>query len=178
MSEEKSRKSKFHKLWFIFLPVGLIAAFVLFVLAHGHERAWYNPKGLYGFAHGHGRGWHNPEKLEKKMNWLAEDLAEQLELRPDQQVAYQALVEQLKTHVQGRINGWRETGVQLKDQFNKETLEAGQIAALLKSQIHGNDKNDQLEALVDRSVEFYQSLSPEQQERFRETAAKHLNRHL
>ena len=42
----------------------------------------------------------------------------------------------------------------------------------------GNDSNDQLEALVDRSVEFYQNLSPEQQERFRVTAAKHLNRHF
>ena len=112
------------------------------------------------------------------MDWLAEDMAEQLELRPDQQEAYQALVEQFKAHVQGRINGWQDTGVQLKDQFNKDTLDAGQIAALLKSHIRGHASNDQLEALVDRSVEFYQSLSPEQQERFRVKTAKHLNRHL
>lgn len=161
MGEKKCRKSKFHKLLFIFLPLGLIAAF-----------------GLYGLAHGHGGGWHSPGGLEKKMNWLAEDVAEQLELRPDQQDAYQALVEQFKAHVRGRISGWRDTGAQLKDQFNKDTLEAGQIAALLKSHIRGRASNDELEALVDRGVEFYQSLSAEQQERFREKAAKHMNRHL
>ncbi|MCZ6844253.1 MAG: Spy/CpxP family protein refolding chaperone [SAR324 cluster bacterium] len=160
MGEKKCRKSKFRKLLFIFLPLGLIAAF-----------------GLYGLAHGHGGGWHSPEKLEKTMNWIVEDVAEDLEIRPDQQEAYQALMEQFKAHVRDRISGWRDTGAQLKDQFNKDTLEAGQIAALLKSRIRGRASNEELEALVDRGVEFYQSLSAEQQERFREKAAKHMNRH-
>ena len=121
MGEKKCRKSKFRKLLFIFLPVGLIAAFGLYGIVHAHGRGWHSSEGPHGFAHGHkGSG-----GLEKKMDWLAEDMAEQLELRPDQQDAYQALVEQFKAHVQGRINGWRETGIQLKDQFNKDTLDAG-----------------------------------------------------
>ncbi|MCZ6629203.1 MAG: hypothetical protein O7E56_13365, partial [SAR324 cluster bacterium] len=87
-------------------------------------------------------------------------------------------MEQFKAHVRDGIGGWRDTGAQLKDQFNKDTLEAGEIAALLKSRIRGRASNEELEALVDRGVEFYQSLSAGQQERFREKAAKHMNRHL
>jgi Spy/CpxP family protein refolding chaperone len=155
------RKSRFHKLLFVILPIGLIAAL-----------------GVYGLSYGHGRGWKDPERLEKKMNWVAEDVADELEIRPDQQEAYQALVEKFKAHIRDRVAGWREAGTELKDEFNKETPDADNVAALLKQRIRERASSEELEALVDQGVGFYKTLSPEQQATFKEKVGKHLNRHL
>ena len=154
------RHSKFHKL-FLVLPLAAITAL-----------------GLYGASHAYGGGWHSHERMEKKMNWIQEDLAEELEIRPEQQEAYQALAEAFKSQAREWKAGWLEAGAGVKAEFDQEAPDAEKIGALMKARIRNRPSNETLENLVEQSVGFYKTLNPEQQELFKEKVLKHLNRHF
>ena len=72
---------------------------------------------LFGFLgpfrhHGHGTEW-----IEKKMNGIAEHVADELELRPEQRPAFGALTDGIKERVRNRIGQMRQTAGQLRDEF-------------------------------------------------------------
>lgn len=157
----RRRRSRFHKLLFLVVPIGVIAAL-----------------GLYGLTHAHGRFLGDPERLEKKMAWIQEDVADELDLRDDQRPAFDALAEKFKAHVRGRVAGWKQTGSALKSEFDQVALDADRVSALIKERIHNRASDTELEALVDEATTFYKTLDAEQQATFREKVAKHLNRHL
>ncbi len=163
------RHSKFHK-FFLVIPVAALTALGLYGVSQAYGGGWG--------SHGHGGGWHSAERMEKRMTWIQEEVAEDLEIRPEQEPAFNALAEAFKNHARAWKAGWRETGSGIKEEFNRETLDTGRISELLKERIHNRPSNDSLDALVDQSVAFYQVLDPEQQQVFKEKVVKRLNRHF
>ncbi len=154
------RNSRFHK-FFLVIPVAALMAL-----------------GLYGISQAYGGGWHSPERMEKKMTWIQEEVAEDLEIRPEQEPAFNSLVEAFKNHARAWRAGWRETGSGIQEEFSQETLDAGRVSELLKERIRNRPSNESLDALVDQAVEFYKTLDPEQQQVFKEKVLRHLNRHF
>lgn len=71
---------------------------------------------LQGCYRGHG---HDPERIDKRMDWIQEEIADDLEIRPDQQAAYDTLMGDVRAFSKTRIEGWRETMKQLKVEFEK-----------------------------------------------------------
>ena len=133
---------------------------------------------LFGFLgpfrhHGHGTEW-----IEKKMNGIAEHVADELELRPEQQPAFGALTDGIKERVRNRIGQMRQTAGQLRDEFAAETVDPDRVAALLKEHARTRMTVEELEGLIDEIIAFYRTLDPEQQAKIKEEATEHLEHHL
>lgn len=133
--------------------------------------------GLSGCFRSHWHSRHDPERMEKKMNWIQEDLAEFLELKPDQEPAYNALVEEYKNLVRRTRTGWKSAHNELADLVAQENPDPGQVGEALKRFVREKPTNEELEALIDRTMAFYRTLDAEQQERLRERIAKRVHRH-
>ncbi|MEE8396383.1 MAG: Spy/CpxP family protein refolding chaperone [bacterium] len=122
--------------------------------------------------------WHDAERLEKKMNWVVEDVADDLEIRADQRPAYDAFTSQLKEIVRTRLTGMRTTGEQLNQEFGTETPDPDRVAAILKEHVRQSMTVAQKDALIDEFVSYYKTLDSEQQATVREKIAKKLDHHF
>ncbi len=134
--------------------------------------------GLHGCSWGHWKSWHDPERMDKRINDAAEHVAEELELRADQQAAYARLVEQFKAHARGRAGARRNSAQALKEAFSAESLDADRVATALRQLVRQRPQDEELERLIDQGLEFYRTLSPEQQETFRAKVHRHLKWHF
>ena len=132
--------------------------------------------GLSGCFRSHGHSHLDPEKLEKKLTWVDEEIAEELEIRPDQQAAYQALINQYKTLLRNKATVMREHRNRLKNEFAGEQVNMEAVGEIIKSQIAVIPRNAELDSLIDQTVAFYQTLNPEQQEIVRKRMSRHFNR--
>lgn len=131
--------------------------------------------GLQGCYRG---GWHSPERMEKKFRWIEKELAEELKIRPEQQEDFQALSNAFKALARERISRAKETAVRVNTELEKEEAEIDVVAGLIKAHIRQRPSEEQLEALVDQTAVFYNSLDAAQQTKLREMAGKHIRRHL
>lgn len=131
--------------------------------------------GLQGCSRG---GWHSPERMEDKFQWIEEELAEELEIRPEQKADYQALSESFKSLARERIARTKDTALRVNGELEKENGDADVVVELIKFHIRERPSVEELEALVDQSAAFYKSLDQDQQRKFREMAGKHIRRHL
>ena len=138
------------------LPLVLLAAFGL--------------QGFRGGWHGH----HNSERLEGKIRWIEEDLAEDLKIRPEQREGFQALTGQFRSQVQTWMTGWQETGTALKTELENETPDKERVSSLLKERVRRRPTNESLEALIDQTLAFYETLDPEQQRVLNKKISRHL----
>ena len=149
------------KKWLAFLALSLIALVALF--------------GFQGPFRHHG---HHPERFEKKMSRIAEHVADELELRPEQRPAFDALTDGIKERVRARFSQMRQTAAQVRDEFSAETVDPDRVAALLKEHARNRMAVEELEGLIDEIVAFYTTLDPAQQAKIKEEASEHLERHL
>ena len=131
--------------------------------------------GLQGCNRG---GWHSPERMEKRFSWIEEELAEELEIRPEQQGSFQALSENFKALARERISHAKETALRANAELEKEAADVDVVVDLIKAHIQERPTEEQLGALVDQSAAFYKSLDEDQQKKLREMAGKHIRRHL
>ena len=131
--------------------------------------------GLQGCFRG---GWHSHERMEKKFSWIEEELAEELEIRPEQQEGFQALFDAYKALARERIGSAKETAVRINVELEKEEADTDVVVGLIKAHIRERHSQGQLEALVDQTADFYNSLDSAQQKKLREMAGKHIRRHL
>lgn len=132
---------------------------------------------LTGFQACNRHRWSDPERLDKRMAWIADDVAEELELRPEQKPAFDALTGRVQTQVRGRVDKFRQAGLRLEAELSAETVDPDRIGALVKEHLRQRMAIEEQEALVDDFVAFYKTLDPEQQQLVREKALRHLERH-
>ncbi len=135
--------------------------------------------GLGGCFRGHGHGWgghayRSPERMEEHIRSIEEDLAEDLNIRPEQREAYQALTERYKTVARNWVGAIRHTSPELKETMEQDAPDVDRIAELLKGYVRQRPSNDELEALIDESVAFYKTLSPDQQQVIQDKISRHL----
>ncbi len=153
------RRSLFHTA-LIGVPLVLLAAFGL----QGFRSGW----------HGHG----DPERLEKKMKWIEEELAEDLDLRPEQREAFQTLSGQYRALAREWAGGWRETLGEVNAELQKDASDAGRVSSLVKEGVRHRPSNEVLEALIDETFAFYETLDAEQQEGVRRRISRRLSHHF
>lgn len=122
--------------------------------------------------------WHSAQGMEKRFTWIEEELADELEIRPEQQADFQALASSYKALARERISKSKETALNVKSELEKENADADAMVGLIKAHIRERPTETQLEALVDQSAAFYNSLDAEQQKKLRKLAGKHIRRHL
>ena len=128
-------------------------------------------------GHGHGWGGHayrSPERMEDHMRWIEEDLAEDLNIRPEQREAYQALTERYKTVARNWSGAIRDAGPELKATMEQDAPDVDRVVELLKGYVQQRPSNDEWEALIDESAAFYKTLSPDQQQAIQAKIFRHL----
>ena len=116
--------------------------------------------------------------MEKKFSWIEEEVAEELEIRPEQQESFQALSNAFKALARERISSAKDTAVQIYEELEKDAADTDVVVGLIKSHIRERHSAEQLESLVDQTADFYNSLDAAQQKKLRKMAGKHIHRHL
>ena len=122
--------------------------------------------------------WHSAERMEKRFNWIEEELAEKLEIRPEQRADFKILADSFKALARERVARAKETALNVNSELEKENAETDVVVGLIKAHIREQPTEAQLEALVDQSAAFYNSLEAEQQKTLRAMAGKHIRRHF
>lgn len=133
--------------------------------------------GLSGCFRGH---WHGSrpsvERMESHAAEFREDLAEELELRPEQMPAFNALMDQHQETIFAWHGAWRQRSTSLKEALDQENPDIETVRSLLKGYVTEKPSDAEMEALIDQTVDFYVQLDPEQQKEIREHLVKKLGR--
>ncbi len=111
------------------------------------------------------------------MRWIEEDLAEDLNIRPEQREACQALTERYKTVARIWIGAIRDMGPELMGTMEQDAPDVDRVVELLKVYVQQRPSNDEWEALIDESAAFYKTLSPYQQQAIQDKIVRHLQGH-
>jgi hypothetical protein len=130
--------------------------------------------GLTGCFRG---GWHDPERIEKRADSIIADVKEDLELRPEQARAFDALSGKIKTSVVERTRERREIAGKLKTEFAAKQVDSERVATLLKEHLalHADRGADQ--GIVDEAAAFYRTLDAKQQETVNKKVRRFLDWH-
>ncbi len=113
------------------------------------------------------------ERTEKRMDWVQEEVAEELEIKPHQETAYKALMDRYRELAVGWATRLKANKQELKTAIEAESPDLEVVRGLLKRYIQEKPADAQIETLIDQTVDFYATLDPEQQE----TVLKKLRRH-
>ena len=115
--------------------------------------------------------------MESLAQDIREDLADELELRPEQKPAFDALMDQYQQAVFDWRATWRRRSISLKEALEAEPTDIAAVRSILKGYVGEKPGDAEVEALIDRTVDFYVQLDPEQQEKIRARLVKKLRRH-
>ena len=126
---------------------------------------------------GHGHGGHSTERMEKKMDNIQEHVSDFLEIRPEQQEGFQALMNEYRGLARRWSTDWRASKGNMSEILQAETLDIDALGEVLKSFLRKKPADAELEALIDRTLAFYRTLDAEQQQKIHERLAKHARRH-
>ena len=77
---------------------------------------------LVGLTGCHRGGWNDPERIERRTDSIIEDVKDDLDLRPDQEPAFNALADKIKAHVLERSREHRGTAASLKTEFEAKQV--------------------------------------------------------
>ena len=113
------------------------------------------------------------ERAEKRMNWVQEEVAEELEIKLHQEAAYKALMDNYRELAVGWATRLKTNKQELKTAIEAESPDLEVVRGLLKRFIQEKPGDAEFEALIDQTVDFYATLETEQQE----TVLKKLRRH-
>jgi LTXXQ motif family protein len=134
--------------------------------------------GLQGCFHGRWHHGYDPAALDKHVDEIQADVAEELKVTPAQKPAFDALVAEYRQVAHQYRDGWHDTAVEVKQDLERQPLDAATIGDALKRRIHQRPNDATLDKLVDDSVAFYNTLSPEQQQTVHDHVLRRLQRHL
>ena len=134
--------------------------------------------GLQGCYRGQWHGRYDPARFDERMSDIQADIADELELRPEQRPAFEALMAQYRGVARQWRDGWQETGTQVRQALEQEPADATAVGDALKRRMRQRVDDATLEKLIDDTVAFYQTLDPQQQEEVREHLLRHLRRRL
>lgn len=132
---------------------------------------------LAGISGCHRGGWSDPDRIGKKIDNVVEDLEEDLELRPEQKSAYQALAGKIKSHAVERMGSHRAAAAQLKDAFAQPSVDTARVTSILKEQSRKRASAEEHDALIDEGAAFYRTLDAGQQAVFNKKVQRVLNWH-
>ncbi len=113
------------------------------------------------------------ERAEKRMNWVQEEVAEELEIKLHQEAAYKALMDNYRELAIEWATRLKTNKQELKTAIEAESPDLEVVRGLLKRFIQEKPGDAEFEALIDQTVDFYATLETEQQE----TVLKKLRRH-
>lgn len=133
---------------------------------------------LQGCFRGHWHGRYDAQRFEERMDWVQEELAEELEIQPHQQADFDALMAEYRQVARQWRDGWHATAVDVRGALEREPADAVAVGEALKQRLRERTDDATLERLIDRTVVFYNTLQPEQQEEVREHMLRHLRRRL
>lgn len=128
-----------------------------------------------GWGHGYG-GRHSVERMESHAADMREDLAEELELRPEQMPAYNVLMDEYQKTIFGWHGSWRARSTSLKVALDQDNPDMEAVRDILKGYVREKPSDEETDALIDKTVDFYIQLDAEQQEEIREHLVKKLRR--
>ncbi|MBI3993517.1 MAG: Spy/CpxP family protein refolding chaperone [Candidatus Lambdaproteobacteria bacterium] len=128
-----------------------------------------------GYGWGHGPRF-SGEYMEQRMDWIQQDLAEDLRLRDDQRPAYDALLADVKAFARKRVELHRAGMDQLRTEFDKAQPDVENVKAIAKQHITQRASDEELNVLVDKVAAFYATLDAEQQAEVNRHIRRHLNR--
>jgi Spy/CpxP family protein refolding chaperone len=134
--------------------------------------------GLQGCFRGHWHGRYDPARFDEHLNDIQADIADELKITDAQKPAFDALMAQYRQVARQWRDGWHETGLDVKQALEREPTDAAAVGGALKRRIHQRPDDATLERLIDESVAFYNTLSPEQQLDVRDRMLRHLRRRL
>jgi len=133
--------------------------------------------GLQGCFRSYSHGGHSTERMEKKMDNIQEHVSDFLEIRPEQQEGFQALMNEYRDLAKRWSTDWRASKVKMNDILQAETLDPEALGESLKGLLREKPADAELEALIDRTLAFYRTLDAEQQQKVHKRLAKHARRH-
>ena len=128
--------------------------------------------GLQGCFRSYGHSRYSPERMEKRMDHVQEHLSDFLEIRPEQQQGFQALMDEYRSLAKRWATDWRSSKVKMNDILKAETLDIGALGETLKGFLRKKPADAELEALIDRTIAFYRTLDAEQQQKVHKRLAK------
>ena len=121
--------------------------------------------------------WHgrfDPARFDERMNDMQQEIAERLNLTPQQQPQFDALMAQFRELAKERRDRWHQTAVEVKQALERSPADAAAVGEALKKQVHNRVDPARLDPLIDATLSFYNTLQPEQQQ----LVQKHLQRRL
>ena len=133
--------------------------------------------GLQGCIRSYGHGRQSPERMEKRMDNIQEHVSDFLEIRPEQEEGFQALMEEYKGLARRWSTDWRSSKAKMNDILQAETLDIDALGETLKDFLRKKPADAELEALIDRTLAFYRTLDSEQQEKVKKRLSKQARRH-
>jgi Spy/CpxP family protein refolding chaperone len=133
--------------------------------------------GLTGCFRGGWHGPYDPARFEERLNHIQEEIAEELEIEPHQEEAFNALMADYRQLARQWREGWNQAAVDARPAVEREPADAFAVGELLKQRVRARPDNAALEALIDKSVAFFNTLEPAQQEEVRARLLRHLRRH-
>jgi hypothetical protein len=118
-------------------------------------------------------GFHHQGDPEQRIDWLAKKLAQELQVRPEQQAGFDALVAQAKQSFEARRAASQGTREQLKAELAKTAPDADTVGGLAKNLLKARAPDAQIEAFIDQATAFYKTLDATQQKAFVAHAQEH-----
>ena len=161
MTEKKKRHHKFFHRNLLFLVV--IGIGLVFLFGHGRFGGWGWKKAFSG----------EPTKVEEVLSEIQEELADELEIRPEQKASFDAFSEKMKVYARKRLATMHSARTAAKAELEQDQPNPDQLGELAKKMIRQRGSTEELDSLVDETVAFYKTLDVEQQETIRD----HLRRH-
>ncbi len=117
------------------------------------------------------------ERTKQRMDWVQEEVAEELEIKPNQEAAYQALMDNYREMAIGWAERLKANKEDLKTAIEAESPDLEEVRRQLKRFIQEKPADAGIEALIDQTIDFYASLDPEQQEIVRKKLQRHSRWH-
>lgn len=133
---------------------------------------------LQGCFRGHWHGRYDPARFDEHLSEIQADIADELKITDAQKPAFDALMAEYRQVAHQWRDGWHETGLDVKQALERDPADTTAIGEALKQRIRQRPDDATLEKLVDDSVAFFNTLSPEQQQNVRDHMLRHLRRRL
>jgi len=133
---------------------------------------------LSGFSPWHGgpiRGLFSgdPAKVEAALSEIQSEVADELDIRPEQEAAFNAFAEKMKDRARAKISSMGPLRTQMHAEVAKDAPDVDQLAALAKQMVRMRPPADETDAMIDDVVAFYKTLDADQQAKVLKRMKKH-----
>jgi len=115
----------------------------------------------------------DPAKMEAALTDIENKVADYLDIRAEQEPAFNAFAETIKARARQKITTVRPLREQMHAEMGKDLPDVDTLAALAKQMLRQRPPVEETDALIDDAVAFYKTLDADQQAKL----ANRLKRH-